>query len=188
MSQPGSPINIPNVLTIVRILLAPIFVLLLSRQLYPLALFVFAIAGLTDGLDGFIARYFNQRTALGAYLDPMADKMLLMSAYIVLVVLDVIPDWIAVIVIARDVIIVLGIAIFTMTERKYEVRPSIISKITTAAQIILVLLTLFDPMQTRLAGAHLPLMWTTAGVTILSGLHYIYIGMGILQDVENGSP
>lgn len=184
MSQPGSPINIPNVLTIVRILLVPIFVLLLMRQLYPLALFVFAIAGLTDGLDGFIARYFNQRTALGAYLDPMADKLLIVSAYIVLVVLDVIPDWVAVVVIARDVIIALGIAILTMTEKKYEVRPSFISKITTAAQIALVLLTLFDPTGTRLMAVHLPLMCATAGVTILSGLHYIYIGMGILQDVE----
>jgi cardiolipin synthase len=127
LSQPGSSINLPNVLTIVRILLVPIFILLLVRQLYPLALFVFAIAGLTDGLDGFIARYFNQRTALGAWLDPMADKLLLVSAFVALAILGVIPPWITVLAIARDVIITLGIVVLTLTEKKYEVRPSVAS-------------------------------------------------------------
>lgn len=182
MSRFNSPISIPNVLTIVRILLTPIFVILMLRHLYPQALIVFAVAGMTDGLDGFIARYFDQRTALGAYLDPMADKLLLVSAYIVLVVMDVIPDWVAVIVIARDVIISLGIAIFTITEKRYEVRPSIVSKFTTTAQILLVLVSLFDPLQTKVALLHSPLQWVTAILTTISGLHYIYFGMGILQE------
>lgn len=182
MSRYNSSISIPNLLTIVRILLAPIFILLMLRHLYTEALLVFAAAGLSDGLDGFIARYFNQRTALGAYLDPMADKLLLVSAYIVMVVMEVIPDWVAVIVIARDVIISLGIAIFTITEKPYEVSPSIVSKFTTATQILLVLVSLFDPAHTRIPQLHEPLQWTTAILTTLSGLHYIYVGMGILQE------
>jgi cardiolipin synthase len=182
LSQFQSPISIPNVLTIVRILLTPVFIILMLQHLYTHALLVFAAAGLSDGLDGFIARYFNQRTALGAILDPVADKMLLVSAYIVLVVMDVIPDWLAVIVIARDVIISLGIAIFTITEKKYDVHPSIISKCTTASQILLVLVSLFDPAQTQIAAVHPPLQWATAIITTISGLHYIYVGMAILQE------
>ncbi|MDA8141473.1 MAG: CDP-diacylglycerol--glycerol-3-phosphate 3-phosphatidyltransferase [Desulfobacteraceae bacterium] len=182
MSRFHSPISIPNVLTIIRILLTPIFIILMLHHRYTHALLVFAVAGLSDGLDGFIARYLNQRTALGAILDPVADKLLLVSAYIVLVVMDVIPDWVAVIVIARDVIISLGIAIFTITEKEYEVRPSIVSKCTTAAQILLVMASLFDPTGTKMTLLDLLLQWTTAVVTTISGLHYIYVGMGILQE------
>ena len=182
LSRFNSPISIPNVLTIVRILLTPLFILLMLRHLYAQALLVFAIAGLSDGLDGLIARCFDQRTALGAYLDPMADKLLLVSAYVVMVIMEVIPDWVAVIVIARDVIISLGIAIFTITEKRYEVKPSIVSKCTTTFQILLVLVSLFDPTHIKIAPLHAPLQWATAGLTVLSGFHYIYVGMGILQE------
>lgn len=185
MKRSTAAISIPNILTVVRILLTPVFVIMLMQRLYTQALLVFAFAGLSDGLDGFIARYFNQRTVLGAYLDPMADKLLLVSAYVLLGVLDVIPDWIAVIVIARDVIIVLGIAIITLTAKRYEVRPSLVSKATTVAQILLVLLSLYDPAGAKLAILHAPLVWATAALTTLSGLHYIYIGMNILQETND---
>ena len=147
-----------------------------------MALLVFALAGISDGLDGFIARYFNQRTALGAWLDPMADKLLLVSAFVGLAILGVLPPWITVLAIARDVIITLGIVVLTLTEKKYEVRPSIVSKCTTTAQIIIVMLSLFDPQQTKLAALHPPILWITAILTILSGLHYVHIGMGILHE------
>jgi cardiolipin synthase len=184
LTRLSSPISIPNILTLVRILLVPVFVILLLRNLYSLALGVFIVAGLSDGLDGFIARYFNQRTVLGAYLDPTADKLLLVSSYVALAVLNVIPAWIAVLVITRDVVIVLGIAILTITEKSYEVRPSILSKCTTATQILLVILALFDPDYTKMTALHAPLLWTTATITVLSGLHYIYLGMNILQEPE----
>ena len=182
MKYATSTISIPNILTVLRILLTPIFVILLLRHFFTGALIVFAAAGLSDGLDGFIARCLNQRTRLGAYLDPTADKMMLASAFIMLVVLDVIPDWITVIVIARDVIIFIGIAIFTLTEKSYEVRPTIVSKCTTAAQILLVLISLYDPAHAQLALLHPLLLWSTAALTTLSGLHYIFIGMNILQE------
>jgi cardiolipin synthase len=179
-----SPISIPNILTVIRILLTPLFVILLLRDMFPYALLVFAAAGLSDGLDGFIARYFNQRTALGAYLDPTADKLLLVSAFISLAVLGVLPPWISVVVIARDVIIILGIAILMLTEKKYEVRPSIISKCTTTSQLLLILLVLFDPPHTTLPSLYAIMLWITALLTIFSGLHYIYIGMHILQEPD----
>lgn len=187
MDRYNSSISIPNILTVVRILLTPLFVIFLLRDLYTHALMVFAIAGLSDGLDGLIARYLNQRTKLGAYLDPTADKLLLVSAFIALAVLGVIPAWVAVIVIARDVIICLGIAILLLTEKPYEVRPSLVSKCTTTAQILIVLLSLFDPTHVKLTALHFPLLWITAILTILSGLHYIYKGMNILQEPSENS-
>ena len=186
MQRHKTTISIPNILTLLRILLTPLFVILLLRDLFPQALLVFAVAGLSDGLDGLIARYMNQRTVLGAYLDPAADKLLLISAFIALAVLGVIPPWLAVIVITRDVVIVLGLAILTLTEKKYAVKPTLVSKCTTTAQIIMVLVSLYDPDHVKLALLHPAVLWITAALTIMSGLHYIYIGMNILQE-PNGS-
>jgi cardiolipin synthase len=180
-------ISIPNILTLARILLTPLFVILLIKHMLWMALLVFALAGISDALDGFIARYFNQRTVLGAYLDPVADKLLLISAYVCLAVLDIIPSWLTVIVISRDVIIVLGIAILALTEKKYEVKPSIISKFTTAAQLVTVFLTLLAPYWIALATLRIGLYWMTAVLTTLSGLHYIYIGMQRLQEPSGDS-
>ena len=186
MQRHKSPISIPNFLTLLRILLTPVFVILLLRDMFPQALLVFAVAGLSDGLDGLIARYMNQRTTLGAYLDPAADKLLLSSAFIVLAVLGVIPAWLTVIVNSRDVIILLGLAIFTLTEKQYTIKPTLLSKCTTTAQIVMVLVSLYDPDKIKLALLHPLVLWSTAGVTIVSGLHYIYFGMHILHE-PNGN-
>jgi cardiolipin synthase len=178
------PINIPNLLTIVRILLTPLFVIVLLKDLFGPALLIFTIAGISDGLDGFIARYFNQRTTLGAYLDPIADKLLLVSAFVSLAILKIVPGWLTVIVISRDVLIVMGIAIFTITEKAYKIKPSIISKITTVAQITTIILALMNTGISGYSALMRILFWITAGLTTISGLHYIYFGMNILQ---NGS-
>ncbi len=188
MNRLTSTISVPNILTVLRILLTPLFVILLLRDLYPLALLVFAAASLSDGLDGLIARLLNQRTVLGAYLDPAADKLLLTSAFIALAVLGVLPPWLSVLVITRDVVILLGLAILTLTEKKYEVSPTLVSKCTTTAQIVTVLVTLYDPTHIKLAMLHPVLLWSTAVFTILSGLHYIYLGMAILQEPQNNHP
>jgi cardiolipin synthase (CMP-forming) len=179
------PISIPNILTILRILLTPLFLIVLLRHNYPLALAIFIVAGVSDALDGFVARYFNQRTALGAHLDPVADKLLLISAFVALAILETIPPWVAILVIARDVIIFMGIAIFTMTGITYQIAPSIVSKCTTTAQILLIILALFDPGRAVVPYLHAPMIWGAAALTIVSGLHYIYVGMTILQDPED---
>jgi cardiolipin synthase len=186
--QPRSSntVSIPNILTLLRILLTPLFVIALLRRQYPLGLVVFALAGISDALDGFIARYFNQRTQLGAYLDPLADKVLLVSAFVCLGVLEVLPAWLAVIVITRDIIIILGIAILTITEKPYKVQPSIVSKCTTAAQLITITVLLLHQSYGLLAAALTPLYWLVAGLTMVTGLHYIYLGMVILQEGEEG--
>jgi cardiolipin synthase len=178
------PINLPNLLTIIRILLTPLFVIVLLRDLFGPALLIFTVAGISDGLDGFIARYFNQRTTLGAYLDPIADKLLLVSAFVSLAILKIVPGWLTVIVISRDVLIIMGIAIFTLTEKSYKIKPSIISKITTVAQITTIIFALVNIGMAGYSVLMRILFWVTAGLTTISCLHYIYFGMNILQ---NGS-
>ncbi|MGD2149144.1 MAG: CDP-alcohol phosphatidyltransferase family protein [Desulfobacterales bacterium] len=175
-------INIPNILTILRILLTPLFVIFLLRDMFSFALLVFSIAAVSDGLDGLLARYFNQYSVLGAYLDPIADKLLLVSAFVSLAVLKVIPPWLTVIVISRDIMIVIGILIFAMIDIPIEMKPSLISKCTTVAQLFTIFLTLLDP---QISGALIIkrlLFWITAGLTITSGLHYIYFGLNVLQN------
>ncbi len=95
--------NLPNILTLIRVLLTPIFVILIINKYFEWALLTFAIAGITDGLDGLIARLTHQRTELGAYLDPIADKLLTFAAFISLAIIEMIPSWLVVIVITRDI-------------------------------------------------------------------------------------
>jgi hypothetical protein len=94
--------NIPNLITLLRIILVPIIVILLIQGFFLKALIVFVVAGLSDALDGFLARVLHQQTVLGAYLDPIADKALLASSFVTLSILHIIPSWLAVIVISRD--------------------------------------------------------------------------------------
>lgn len=180
MKQSNNPINIPNIISIARILVTPVFVLLLIEQLFFQAFLVFAVAAISDGLDGFIAKYFNQRTELGAYLDPIADKLLLTAAFIGLAILQIIPNWLTIIVITRDIIILLGIVFFIITKIDFTIKPSIISKCTTVAQLATILLSLLrnDSHNT----IHLGIMGITTVLTVISGIHYIFIGFRILQD------
>jgi len=182
LKQPVFAINIPNILTVIRILLTPLFVILLQKGMYLFSLYVFAIAGISDGLDGFIARYFNQRTVMGAYLDPIADKLLLMASFVSLAIFGFIPEWLTIIVISRDIIIVLGIAIFSVTNSPFDIKPTIISKLTTFAQlstIFIILLTL--AIDFEISSIKPSIFWITAIITIVSGFQYIYIGLNILQ-------
>lgn len=180
------PVNIPNIITVLRILITPLFIILIQRDLYLPALVVFTAAGISDGLDGFLARYFNQRTRLGATLDPIADKILLMSAYIILALKGIMPNWLTVIAISRDLLIIIGIAILTFTRIKVEINPTLISKFTTAAQLGAVFLTLLDPQPALAFTFRSWVYWVTAVTTVASGLHYVYIGLGILQNSMGG--
>ena len=134
--------NIPNFLTLFRIILVPAFVIFLIQEEYDKALIVFVVAGLTDALDGTLARLLKCQTVLGAYLDPIADKLLLVTSYATLAILGIIPAWLAVLVISRDFIILMGIAILTLMSIPYEIKPAIVSKVTTALQIS----TIFFPL------------------------------------------
>ena len=179
--------NIPNLLTLLRIILVPVIVILLIQGLYLKALIVFIVAALSDGLDGFLARILHQQTELGAYLDPIADKALLASSFVTLSVLHVIPGWLTVIVISRDVIILLGISVLSIMSISVKIRPTFVSKITTALQLGTVLMVLSDRC---IPGSfneiwQTALFWLTAFFTVISGLDYMMRGQKLInQDIK----
>ncbi|MFO7556229.1 MAG: CDP-diacylglycerol--glycerol-3-phosphate 3-phosphatidyltransferase [Desulfobacterales bacterium] len=175
-------INIPNILTVMRILLTPLFVIFLLKDMFHFALIVFTVAAISDILDGLLARYFNQHSLLGAYLDPIADKLLLASAFVSLAVLKTVPAWLAVIVLSRDILIITGIAVFAISDIHIEMNPSLVSKWTTVAQVLTIFLILLNPMIPGIQTIKWLLFWITAGLTIASGLHYVYFGLNVLQD------
>jgi cardiolipin synthase (CMP-forming) len=174
--------NIPNTLTIIRILSIPVFVICLLYDRLVIALLIFIGAGITDGLDGLIARVFRQRTTIGTYLDPIADKLLLTTAFIVLAILGSIPSWLTVIVIARDIIIALGILILFLTSHRVEVKPVMIGKMSTFFQIVTIAWALLAPYSVFFKSLLPYLIWLTAALTGLSGLQYIYIGTKYLNE------
>ena len=176
------PINIPNTLTLLRILLTPLFAIFLIKHMLDFALLVFAIAALSDGMDGLVARLFRQKTTLGSYLDPAADKLLLTTAFVTLAIQGLIPSWLAVIVITRDVLILFGVALFTITSRDFEPKPSILSKITTVAQLATVISVLSGYHVPSIVRLQSPAFWFAAGMTMISGFQYIYRGLNILQE------
>jgi cardiolipin synthase (CMP-forming) len=180
--------NIPNLITLLRIILVPVIVILLIQGSYYKALIVFVIAGLSDALDGSLARILKQQTVLGAYLDPIADKALLISSFVTLSILHIIPSWLAVIVISRDFIILLGISVLSIMSITVEIKPAFVSKVTTALQLITILLALsIKCLPYDLNGMWLLILyWVTALFTILSGFNYISRGMKLMNhDVKS---
>ena len=143
-------LNVPNVLTLLRLLAIPVFLILLVDFRYREALGVFVAAGVTDALDGAIARLTHTKTTLGAYLDPAADKLLLMSAFVALAFLQQVPGWLVVIVLSRDVMLVVGyFLLFTMTQHAMEVRPSVAGKLSTFLQLSAVAVVLVSRVYPR---------------------------------------
>lgn len=177
--------NIPNFITMLRIILVPIIVVLLIEGQLLAALLTFLAAGIGDGLDGFFARALNQKTTLGAFLDPLADKLLLTTIYIVMAVYHQIPAWLAVMVASRDVLIVSGLAILAWNQHFPLMKPTIDSKITTFCQIVTMAYLLghdFLPYREWLAHGLIAL---TAIFTTISGLRYIIIGFRIIGDQQD---
>ncbi|MFA5159644.1 MAG: CDP-alcohol phosphatidyltransferase family protein [Candidatus Omnitrophota bacterium] len=177
--------SIPNYLTLFRILLTPIFFITLvsytpeKEGLRLVALAIFVIAALTDALDGILARFLKQRTALGQMLDPLADKILLLSAYIGLLFVTSLPFrpplWITITIIFRDLILLFGFLTLNFAAIKIEVQPNIWGKLTTVSQMLLLCFILLEwPVA-------LPLAFLTVTFTIVSGIIYITRGLKFIQ-------
>ena len=178
-------LNLPNCLTLFRILTIPVFLELLAYHFFWEALLVFAIGGFTDFLDGFVARRMNQQTAVGAYLDPVADKLLIVTSFIMLGSMDGIPVWLAVIVVARDILILLGYGIiYMLVEERLQVRPSLIGKWSTLLQLLTLAIALFMLHDARLISERVLdfFIAATALATIVSGCQYLYRGLVWLQN------
>lgn len=172
--------NLPNYITLVRVILIPFFINLMIYSYYREALVVFVVACVTDALDGMIARLTNTQTNLGAFLDPMADKMLIVSAFVTLVLLGKLPVWLVIIVVSRDVILTLGGLIIYFTTHELKIQPSIIGKATTVLQLSIVTLSLvLMSYGTEMALMNV-LQWATAGITVVSGAQYVVRGIRVV--------
>jgi cardiolipin synthase len=173
----GVPMNLPNYITLLRVILIPFFINLMIYGYYREALAVFVVACVTDALDGMIARLTKTQTELGAFLDPMADKLLILSAFVTLVLLGRLPVWLVIIVVSRDAILTMGSLIIYFTTRDLKIQPSIIGKATTVLQLIVVMLTLVLMSYGKETVLMAFLQWVTAGVTVASGAQYALRGI-----------
>jgi cardiolipin synthase (CMP-forming) len=169
--------NIPNSLTILRILLIPCYIGLLIYGRFGQALIVLLVAGLTDLLDGAIARMKNQYTRLGAVLDPLADKLLLTSGFITLSMIHLIPLWVTILVVSRDLILLLGTAVAHFTDSRLDITPTFLGKGTTFFQLAYVVMVIFLTSHHIDLTVMLPLLFCMVSFTLLSGLHYLYRGV-----------
>jgi cardiolipin synthase len=191
--------TVPNLLTIFRMVLIPVFVTLLFYQRFVWALAVFVVAGLTDGLDGLLARRFQQQSQLGTILDPIADKLMMVTAFIVLSMRSVfpaplpshlpIPFWVTITVISRDVFIIVGAAAINIMTGFRGFKPSLLGKLNTTVQIIGIATIMFAASVPYYTGYYLPTVYAIlfAGAAF-SGLHYIFFISKLMNDDKNRNP
>lgn len=170
-------INLPNSLTVLRILLVPVFVGFLLYEYFDYALVTLLVAAVTDGLDGAIARITDQRTRLGEYLDPLADKLLLMSAIVTLSVLHFIPLWAVILVVSRDAILLTGTVLANLTDIDIDIAPTWLGKGTTLAQICYVIMVILFATERVSAEAVIPFLSVMVVLTTGSGVHYLFRGI-----------
>jgi cardiolipin synthase (CMP-forming) len=139
---PGPGLSIPNLITLARILLVPVVVWAIASNQMLFAFLLFAAAGVSDAIDGFLAKRFGMASELGAYLDPLADKVLIVSIYVSLGIVDGLPRWLVILVVSRDLLIVGGVLFSWLIGKPVSVKPHPVSKLNTAAQLLLVGLVL----------------------------------------------
>lgn len=169
-------LNLPNTLTITRIVIIPVFIATILYQKYGYALYLFVAAALTDMLDGLSARITNQKTELGTFLDPLADKFLLVSSFVLFAVNGWIPTWLAITVISRDIIVVIGWFLLYMITHNSRIEPVLTGKVAIAMQLIVLAYILLRINVVSLPSPPGPFFIVTAAVTALSGLQYVYKG------------
>ena len=169
--------GLANWLTTLRILLIPVFVTLLVYRHATEALLVFCLASLTDMLDGYIARTRGSQTRLGAFLDPVADKLLLTSAFVTLTYLKIIPFWIAVVVVSRDLVLTVGVLVIHVSGGVVHPAPSTLGKLSTVFQMATVLAAMISFYWNALPAVPKLLAWVAAAFTVSSGLQYIVQGL-----------
>jgi cardiolipin synthase len=175
-----------NQLTLLRMLLIPAFVILVVYGYMGWALSVFVTAGLTDALDGLIARRAGQKTSLGAWLDPMADKLLLVTTFVVLAMPDLglanrLPVWLTVLIISRDVVIVLTVAIVNLALGPRTFKPSIFGKAATATYILTAIVAMFFNYRGYPSLVVDAFVYASLAITLISSLHYIWHASRIIN-------
>ena len=179
--------TIPNLITAFRIILAPVFVIYLINDRLNSALVIFLVCMVSDAIDGMVARLFNQKSRLGTYLDPLADKTLLVTAFVLLAWRGYLPSWLTVTAIARDVMILLGVLVIHLNRLEIKIRPSALSKINTCFQFITLSMVLLKGYVPLPSAVYDGLYYVTAALTISSGLHYMQYGLKIMGEGSGNS-
>jgi cardiolipin synthase len=165
-------LNLPNLITVARILMVPVVVWAIASRQMQIAFLLFLLAGVSDAVDGFLAKRFDMASELGAHLDPLADKTLIVSIYVALGITEAIPRWIVILVVSRDILIIGGIMFAWFLGKPMSVKPLLVSKLNTAAQIVFACLVLAS-LAFGFAGraeeiAQTALMWLVAALTLVS--------------------
>lgn len=168
--------HLPNILTVLRMILVPVFLTLVIKDHYYAAGAVFAIAGISDSVDGFIAKRYKLQTEFGALLDPIADKLLLSTAYVVLAFKDIIPIWLAVPVVLRDLLMLSIALILRLIGKKFEPKPTPFGKVSTILQVITVVYAL-GVYKILGGGLLISLVALTTIFTIYSAIDYAITGI-----------
>lgn len=166
--------SVPNQLTFLRLGFLPFFIIAIRYSRYDWALALLIAAGVSDGLDGLLARRLNQKTQLGTFLDPIADKLLLSSSYLILAIKGRIAWWLAILVLGRDALILIACAVILLVVGYMTFPPSIYGKVNTTLQILLVLVVILVALWPShfLATTRFLLIYLVAAFTIISGFHY----------------
>jgi cardiolipin synthase len=166
--------TLPNFITIARFIMVPLIILAMINGEMLAAFLLFMLAGISDGLDGLIARHFNQRSELGSWLDPVADKFLLVSVFIMLGWLGELPSWLVIFAVSRDALIVGAVVLSSLLDNPVEMRPLMVSKANTMVQIVLLILVLADLAGlAELDGIVRWMIYAVAGLTIASASAYL---------------
>jgi cardiolipin synthase (CMP-forming) len=171
-----SPRDIPNIISLLRLIaVMPVVWLLLEHQ-YGWALALFAVAGISDGVDGFLAKHYGWQSRLGGILDPLADKTLLVACFLVLGSLGLIPVWLVVAVIFRDLVIIGGAVTYHFGVEELKAAPLLSSKLNTLVQLVLVVATITNAGPLAMPGwVTAVLVWACLGTVVLSGIQYVWI-------------
>lgn len=177
--------TLPNIITLMRLFMVPLIVWALLSDQMALAFGVFVLAGISDAVDGTIARYFNQQSEFGTVLDPIADKIMLVSVFVGLTYLGHIPLWLTIMVVSRDLLIINGVMLAFVMARDVVIKPLAVSKANTVAQILLAGLVLgflaFDFSSPTLI---VSLEWIVALLTGLSALAYVWEGLKVFSATD----
>ncbi len=167
--------DLPNIISMLRIMLVLPVVLLLLYGDYGAALLLFALAGVSDGIDGFLAKHYSWESRLGSILDPIADKLLLVCSFVVLSYTGLLPVWLVIVVLLRDFIIMLGAVAYYLFIGNYAMKPSISSKINTFMEIVLVLVVIIAQLIQIPESIPEGLVFITAATILVSGVGYIFV-------------
>lgn len=180
--------TIPNLISVFRLITVPLIVWLISIQQFSLAFWLFLLAGISDGVDGFIAKNFNQSSELGAHLDPLADKVMLVAVFLALGIQGLLPLWLVVLVISRDLLIIGAVILTWVLHQPIPMKPLMVSKANTLSQIILVCLTMAAMAFDIELGLFLNLFVVLVAVlTVLSTLAYLLDWFGHIATIEDKS-